>query len=157
MEFKYSFLVHAPIEAVAAFHNDPVALRRLTPLPIFAQIHNYEPLGEGSHAHFTLWFGPVPVRWHAVHSNVSLTGFTDTQVRGPLLSWQHTHRFVAVGPEWTRVEEAIIYEHHDGPRGLFSRLLFSRPGLFYLFTARKILTRRGVARMLATRPGNVGP
>ena len=32
-------------------------------------------------------------------------------------------------------------------RGLLTRLLFARPGLLYLFTARKLLTRRGVARL----------
>ncbi len=154
MVFQHSFLVAAPVEAVVAFHSDPSALKRLTPLPIVAQMHDYEPLGEGSNARFTLWFGPVPVRWHAVHSDVAPTGFTDSQVSGPLRTWRHTHRFVAVGPGQTRVDDHIVYEHHKGWRGLLSRALFSRPGLLYLFTARKILTRRGVAHLLAARRGN---
>jgi ligand-binding SRPBCC domain-containing protein len=71
-------------------------------------------------------------------------GFTDTQVSGPLKSWRHNHRFTALGPRLTRVDDHIVYEHHAGPRGLLTRLLFARPGLLYLFTARKLLTRRGV-------------
>jgi ligand-binding SRPBCC domain-containing protein len=152
MEFRHSFVVDAPVEVVAAFHADTSALKRLTPLPIIAQLHEYEPLANGSRARFTLWFGPIPVRWHAVHSDVSTTGFTDTQVSGPLRSWQHTHRFVPLGPAQTRVDDTILYEHHTGWRGLLSRMLFSHPGLLYLFTARKLLTRRGVGRLVAARP-----
>lgn len=149
MEFKHAFTVDAPLPAVAEFHSDTRALKKLTPFPIIAQIHEYEPLADGSNARFTLWFGPLPVRWHAVHSEVGPNGFVDTQVAGPLKSWRHAHRFVALGPEKTRVEDSITYEHDNGARGLFSRLLFARPGLWFLFTARKYLTRRGVARMLA--------
>lgn len=149
MEFKHAFSVEAPIAVVADFHGDTSALKKLTPFPIFAQIHRYEPLAEGSLADFTLWFGPVPVRWQAIHSYVGPDGFVDTQVTGPLKSWRHSHRFMSLGPNKTRVEDSIVYEHKSGPRGILSRLLFARPGLWFLFTARKYLTRRGVARLLA--------
>ena len=149
MVFEHAFTVDAPLAAVAEFHSDTRALKKLTPFPIIAQIHDYEPLADGSNARFTLWIGPLPVRWHAIHSEVSPNGFVDTQVAGPLKSWRHTHRFAALGPEKTRVEDSITYEHNSGARGLFSGLLFARPGLWFLFTARKYLTRRGVARMLA--------
>jgi len=155
--FDYDFTVQAPIELVAAFHHDTRVLKQLTPFPIFAQIQEYEPLADGSEAKFTLWFGPIPVRWHAIHSEVSSNGFTDTQVSGPLKSWRHQHRFFAVDKDITRISEHIVYEHDTGMRGLFSRMLFARPGLFFLFTARKFLTRRGVARLLtAERAGNIG-
>lgn len=147
MKFSHKFSVNAPVADVAAFHSDTRALRQLTPFPIFAQIHDYEPLGEGSNARFTLWFGLLPVRWHAVHNDVTLNGFTDTQVSGPLKSWQHTHRFVPVGADKTIVEDTIIFEHDGGFRGLLSRLLFNKPGLLFLFSARKSLTRRGVRRI----------
>lgn len=156
-EFDYSFMVEAPVERVSAFHRDTRVLKKLTPPPIFAQIHAFEPLGEGSRASFTLWFGPLPVRWEAVHSDVGPHGFTDTQVKGPLASWQHTHRFSATGPSRTRVDERIVYQHAGGVRGLISRLLFARPALYLLFTARKYLTRRGVSRLSAAGgAGRVG-
>ena len=66
-EFRHSFTVDAPLAAVHAFHHDSRALRQLTPLPIIARIHAYEPLADGSRAAFTLWFGPLPLRWQAVH------------------------------------------------------------------------------------------
>lgn len=146
--FDYSFTVDAPVELVAAFHHDTRVLKQLTPFPIIAQIHEYEPLADGSEAKFTLWFGPLPIRWHAVHSQVGANGFTDTQVSGPLKSWRHQHRFESIGGARTRVSEHIVYEHDSGLRGLISRLLFARPGLLYLFTARKLLTRRGVSRLM---------
>lgn len=147
MEFVHQFTVNASREAVAAFHGNTLTLKKLTPLPIIAQIHSNEPLGEGSKAEFTLWFGPFPVRWLAVHSNVSQDGFTDTQLRGPLKSWRHAHRFEAINDEQTHVTDMIVYEHHMGLKGVISRLLFNKPGLNLLFAARKFLTRRGVARL----------
>lgn len=154
MEFTHAFMVDAPVAAVAAFHRDTGVLRQLTPPPIVARIHEFEPMREGSEARFTLWFGPLPLHWHAIHSNVSTAGFTDTQLSGPLKSWRHHHRFVPVNAAQTRVEDHITYEHDGGLRGLVSRLLFNRVGLLYLFTARKILTRRHVARMMAAEPQN---
>lgn len=151
MEFKHAFTVDAPVATVAEFHGDTSALKKLTPFPIIAQIHQYEPLAEGSNAHFTLWFGPMPVRWHAVHTEVRPNGFVDTQVNGPLKAWRHTHRFIALSPDKTRVEDLITYSHKEGIRGLLTRMLFSGAGLWFLFTARKFLTRRGVARLLDER------
>lgn len=82
--FQYAFAVRAALAAVAEFHHDARALQRLTPPPLFVQLHRVEPLAEGSLASFTLWFGPLPVRWMAVHSGVDfLHGFTDTQHSGP--------------------------------------------------------------------------
>ena len=145
--FDFSFTVNAPATAVADFHHDTSVLKKLTPPPIFAQIHDYEPLGNGSKAEFTLWFGPIPVRWQAIHQNVSPSGFTDVQQKGPLKAWVHTHRFIPVSDGLTRVEEHIEYEHDSGWRGLFSRLLFAKPGLYMLFTARKWLTRYHVQKL----------
>lgn len=144
--FDYQFLVQAPVTAVRAFHQDTRILKKLSPPPIFAQIHEFEPLAEGSRAEFTLWFGPIPVRWTAVHHHVSENGFSDRQESGPLKFWEHTHRFTAVNPTTTQVREHIKYEYKKGWPGLFSRLLFNKPGLTMLFTARKLLTRYHIKR-----------
>jgi ligand-binding SRPBCC domain-containing protein len=141
-QFQYQFTVSAPVTAVAQFHKDTTILKKLSPPPIFVQIHAFEPLAEGSKADFTMWFGPLPLRWLAVHSDVDPRhGFTDTQQTGPLAFWQHTHRFTAVDETTTLVTESIQYRHDRGRRGLLSRLLFNRPGLFLLFSYRKWRTR----------------
>ena len=146
--FDYHFQVNAPLKAVSAFHHDTSVLKKLTPPPIFVQIHAYEPLAEGSTAEFTLWFGPFPVRWKAVHSDVSDRGFTDTQVSGPLKKWQHTHRFTSIENQRTEVSEHIEYEYEGGIKAITGRLLFSKPALTMLFTARMFLTRFFIARQM---------
>lgn len=142
--FSTSFTVNAPLDAVAAFHDDTRALKILNPPGIFVQLHRVDPLGEGSVSEFTLWMGPLPIRWRAVHSDVGLHGFTDTQESGPLAYWKHIHSFVAVDANTTRVSEHIEYRYAPGLKGLFSRLLFGKPGLAFLFAWRAFATRRAV-------------
>jgi ligand-binding SRPBCC domain-containing protein len=144
--FDYEFVVNAPLAAVSAFHHDPNILKKLTPPPIFIQVHKFEPLADGSTAELTMWFGPIPVPWTAVHSNVREEGFTDRQHRGPLKHWQHSHRFEAVNEQQTLVKEHIEYGYYGGLQGAVSRLAFNRAGLFLLFSARKWLTRWHVGR-----------
>ena len=147
--FDFRFEVNAPLNAVSAFHFEPGILKTLTPPLMIMQVHKFEPLAEESVAEFTMWMGPIPVRWKAVHSKVSKTSFTDTQVSGPMKSWVHTHTFSELSDNVTEVHEHIEYEHFGGLRGIWSRLLFPRPGLIALFTIRKLITRREVRKRLA--------
>jgi ligand-binding SRPBCC domain-containing protein len=145
--FEFSFTVHASLAAVSDFHHDTRALRRLTPPPIFVQLHRVDPLAEGSVSEFSLWFGPLPVRWRALHTNVDpQRGFTDTQVSGPMRHWRHSHTFKDLGDGQVRVIEHIDYEHGRGWRGLLSHLLFAPIGLRFLFFYRKLATRRALER-----------
>ena len=139
--FDFSFKVEAPIKAVQEFHADTRALQRLNPPVVFVQLHRVDPIAEGSISEFTLWMGPLPIRWRAVHSAVGPRGFTDTQERGPLKFWRHTHQFIPVDECTTQIQEHIEYEFHSGWRGIFPRFLFGRMGLFALFTYRKLATR----------------
>jgi ligand-binding SRPBCC domain-containing protein len=143
--FTDRFQVQAELEAVALFHKDTRVLKRLTPPPVYVQIHRVQALAEGSESAFTLWFGPLPVRWLAVHSNVDpRSGFTDTQARGPLLRWQHRHHWQAAGPGCTQMEERVEYEHYPGLSGLLSRILFARPMLRVMFLYRRFAMRRAL-------------
>lgn len=145
--FDASFEIPAPLEAVAAFHRDPAALRLLTPPPMRVQFHHIEPLAENSRAEFTLWLGPIPLHWLAVHTQVdALHGFTDTQQRGPLAVWRHTHHFSAAGPNRTRQDEHIEYQYPAGWRGWLLRLFFAPPMLRVLFAYRRWATTRALRR-----------
>lgn len=130
--FNFEFVVDAPVEDVSQFHGDTNVLKKLSPPPMFVQIHEFGDLKDGMIADFTLWLGPIPLRWRAQHSNVSMTGFTGTQVEGPLMTWVHKHTFSAETPTQTRVTERIEYTHHAGMRGVFTRLLFGELGLKFL-------------------------
>ncbi|MEZ6132740.1 MAG: EamA family transporter [Planctomycetaceae bacterium] len=142
--FDFRFTVDADVSDVSEFHFQPGILKTLTPPFLIMQVHRFEPLAEGSIAEFTMWMGPIPVRWKAVHSHVSPTSFTDTQVSGPMKSWVHTHTFREIAPNRTEVHEHIEFSHYSGWRGLWSRLLFPRPALVMLFTIRSWITRRHV-------------
>jgi ligand-binding SRPBCC domain-containing protein len=148
--FDYSFTVAAPLTAVRDFHRDTSALRRLTPPPTIVQLHAIEPMAEGSVSKFTLWVGPLPLRWTAVHRNVSDTGFTDIQVAGPAKKWEHTHSFVPISAGVTEIREHIEYEHRSDLWGLVTRLLFSWPNLRFMFGYRKWATRRALMRSSAS-------
>ena len=142
--FDYTFTVSAPLNKVRDFHRDTTSLKRLNPPPIIVQLHRVDPMGEGSISEFTLWMGPLPVRWHAVHSQVGDDGFTDIQEDGPMAIWHHSHRFEAIDDHSTQLYEHIDFQHHPGLRGLPSRLLFNQLALKVLFTYRKWATRRAL-------------
>ncbi len=146
--FDFRFTVNAPLQAVSEFHFQPGILKTLTPPLMIMQVHRFDPLANGSIGEFTMWMGPIPVRWKALHSDVSETTFTDTQVSGPMKSWVHCHTFTALDEQTTEVHEHVEFEHFGGLKGLWSRLLFPHPALFVLFTIRKMITRRQIRRLL---------
>jgi len=148
--FDSSFVVDAPLEAVRDFHHDTSALKRLTPPPTIVRLHTIEPLAEGSVSTFTLWVGPLPLRWKAVHRDVSDRGFTDVQASGPAAKWEHTHSFVPLADGRTEIREHIEFEHKRGPWGLVTRLLFSWPNLRLMFAYRAWITRRCLRRVTPT-------
>lgn len=145
--FESRFRVEAPLEAVSAFHFQTGILRALTPPLMIMQVHRFDALGEGSIGDFTIWMGPIPVRWTARHEGVTSDGFFDIQLSGPMKSWRHSHRFVRAGESATEVCDRIEYEHDSGLRGMWSRLLFPGPALRVLFLYRAWATRRGVRRI----------
>ena len=142
--FETSFTVNAPLDAVAAFHADTSALTNLNPPFVVVQLHRVDPMAEDSISEFTLWLGPLPIRWRAIHSRVSSNGFTDTLEDGPMTSWRHRHQFEAVDEHTTQIHEYIVYEYPSGLQGLLSRVLFGHLGLTALFTYRKWATRRAL-------------
>ncbi len=142
--FETSFTVNAPLEAVAAFHADTSALKILNPPFIIVQLHRVDPMADGSISEFTLWMGPMPIRWRAIHSDVGPNGFTDSLDDGPMATWRHTHRFEAIDDYKTQIHEQIEYEYLSGWRGLAPRILFGHLGLTALFTYRKWVTRHAL-------------
>ena len=144
--FDYRFTVPAGLEAVRSFHRDTSALKTLTPPPTIVQLHAIEPMAEGSVSRFTLWVGPLPLKWTAVHRNVSDHGFTDIQAEGPAAKWEHTNTFTKLDNNQTEIHEHIEYEHKRGFWGIVTRLLFSKRNLWFMFGYRRWITRRKLAR-----------
>lgn len=150
MNYQHRFRVQAPLQAVAEFHSHPDAMSAITPPPIIVQVHQAPPrVADGQAMDFTMWLGPLPLRWQARFEEVTATGFVDRMVHGPLAAWSHRHSFVPVDDAQTDVvdELAVEVRRHPlwGPIGLGMSL-----NLPVLFAYRQWQTRRLLARQSQT-------
>jgi ligand-binding SRPBCC domain-containing protein len=108
VRFRHTFLVRAPLVAVADFHQQSASMGAITPPPVIVNVHQAPArLGEGDEMNFTLWLGPLPLRWQARIQDVTPASFTDRQVRGPFRRWTHYHLFVPVDEAATMVVDQI--------------------------------------------------
>lgn len=108
MRFRHTFRVKAPLAAVADFHGRSASMPAITPPPMIVRVHAAPPrLTTGDVMDFTLWAGPLPLRWVARIEDASVEGFTDRQVAGPFAAWAHRHRFVRVDDRTTDVVDEV--------------------------------------------------
>ncbi len=145
--FEHVFAVDAPVEAVAAFHHQAGNVAAITPPPIVVRVDSPAPdrMRSGDEMAFTMWLGPLPLRWHVRFDEVSPTGFVDRQLAGPFAFWRHTHRFVAEGARRTRVEDRVEAGlRPEWPWRLIGGAMWL--GLPLLFKYRAWRTRRLLAR-----------
>ena len=155
MQYQHRFVVKAPLAEVASFHRAAASMGAITPPLIGVRVHSApDLLAEGDSMDFTLWLGPLPVRWLAQIEQVSAVGFSDRQIRGPFAQWVHRHTFVQLKDGSTEVldeVEATLSDHW------FWRILgFGMwVNLPVLFTYRSWMTRRILQAQ--ARAGNVQP
>ena len=116
MEYKSQFTVRAPIESVRSFHHSASSLRAITP-PIIpmTSVEAPDPLRDGAELAFTLWMGPIPVRWTARIEASQPHGFVDRQLTGPFASWSHQHSFTPIDVQTTRVDDHVNYRLKTNP------------------------------------------
>src|ERR1044072_3271549 len=92
---------------------------------------------DGGQVTVSIGAGPARVRWALRHYGyIQDRQFCDEQVRGPFVTWRHTHAFRAIGPSQTLYEDRIDFQVSRG-RAL-NRLLTSlmRPVLALSFAQR---------------------
>ena len=111
-------------------------------------------MADGDAMAFTMWLGPIPVRWVARVEGVSGSGFADHQERGPFEAWTHRHTFVKEDEDTTRIEdevEARLKQHPLWrPAGPAMWL-----GLPLLFTYRGWKTRRLLEALPADKSSGI--
>ncbi|MDX2140742.1 MAG: cyclase [Chloroflexota bacterium] len=131
-----------------AFHAAPGAFGRLTPPPIMVQMHRNDIQGlVAGDVEFTLWMGPIPVRWHAQHApGINATSFVDFQVSGPMAYWYHEH-MITDKEGGVELRDRIRIAHKPGIAGILTRLLFDGLPLRFLFIYRHLRTRWGMTKM----------
>lgn len=56
---------------------------------------------------FTMWLLLLPVHWVSRIENVSPTGFTDRQIRGPFKTWKHEHTFIELSAELVEIKDEV--------------------------------------------------
>lgn len=113
MIYRHQFVVRAPLAAVVAFHQQASSLAAITPPPISVELHAVPPrLSEGDSMNFTLWLGPLPLRWQAQIEQVTPISFADRQLSGPFAHWLHLHTFLPVDAQTTVVSDRITAELH---------------------------------------------
>jgi ligand-binding SRPBCC domain-containing protein len=111
MNFSYSSLINAPVEAVWRFYEREDILQILTPPWQPLEIVRREGgLGVGAVSEFRIWLGIFPVTWIARHSECEpYRYFVDRQEVGPLAFWVHRHEFDAGSGGTTRLTDSIEY------------------------------------------------
>lgn len=139
-------VIKTTMAKMIAFHQDREALAILTPPPIFVQTHRDDRTAfDAGELEFTLWFGPLPLRWIARHeAGPTETSFADRMVSGPMAYWHHEHIFHEVegGVELT---DRVTLAHQPGLQGFFTRLMFDGLPLRLLFFYRHLRTRMSIA------------
>jgi ligand-binding SRPBCC domain-containing protein len=145
LEFRHSFRVRAPLDAVASFHRRTTSLPAITPPPVAVRLTR-DPglLSEGDEMEFELRLGPLSMPWTATIDSVSQRGFTDRQLRGPFASWTHHHRFEPLDSEWTEVIDHVRASLRPHPiwGAVGLAMWLSMP---FLFAYRSWATRRTLA------------
>lgn len=152
MKYVHRFKVSANLDAVRDFHRQAESMAAITPPPIIVIMHESPAtLREGDEMEFTLWLGPIPLRWRARIENVTPTSFDDRQLRGPYKSWRHRHTFVQVDANHVEVLDEITAHLSDTwwkkILGLGMWL-----GMPILFTYRGWKTQRLLGRTNNARP-----
>ena len=133
------------------FHAHSTSMAAITPPPIIAQIHAAPPhLKPGDEMDFTLWFGPLPLRWLARIESVNdtravatqtLTGFADRQIHGPFQHWLHRHIFEPIDDTTTAIIDEIELKPKPHPLwGLIGLGMWLTLPLLFAF--RRWKTRR---------------
>ncbi len=135
------------VEELRAFHEHPKAFHKLAMPPIIVQLHRDErtSLTEGE-VEFTLWFGPIPVRFLARHEpGPTPDSFADRLLKGPVAYWRHEHIFEEADSGVALIDRLTI-GHKPGLPGLLTRLMFDGINLRILFFYRHLRTRMEVER-----------
>jgi ligand-binding SRPBCC domain-containing protein len=153
MKYRHIFKVNAPVQVVSDFHTRSTSMGAITPPPVLVRVHHApEILGEGDQMDFTLWVGPLPIRWLAVIEGCSPRGFMDRQLSGPFAVWLHRHHFFPVGKDQTEVIDEVTFSIKKHPIwGIVG--LGMGVSLPFLFAYRAWKTRRliNVQGRLATQ------
>ncbi len=143
--YEKSTIMNTTLDKMIAFHESADAFSKLVPPPMIAQLRedNRTSNTEGD-LKFTLWMGPIPIKWHAQHQvGPTETSFADLMLDGPMAYWRHEHIFTEVDGG-VKLTDRVTLAHKDGIQGLLTRLMFDGIPLKFLFFYRHLRTKWAV-------------
>jgi uncharacterized protein len=136
----------ASADEVFRWHERPGAIQRLMPPWERAEVVEHSGIQDGAIAVIKVYFGPVPILFVVRHSGyIAGRQFRDTQVEGPFVRWEHTHRFEPDGEQGCVLEDRIEYELPGGPLGEALGGDYFRSQLDRLFDYRHRVTAQDLA------------
>ena len=112
-KFEVSATVNLPIEEVWKAHEDVTLLERIAPpFPKIRLLESEVVCQSGTR--FTVrveLFGPAALDWQVqIIRWEPPTCFVDQQVSGPFSFWEHTHQFIPISANQTRLLDAVNFE-----------------------------------------------
>jgi ligand-binding SRPBCC domain-containing protein len=144
--FVRSVDIQAPIDAVFAWHEQPGALRALTPpkqrLFVLKPLKSLDP---GERTVLLAFAGLMPTLWYVEHvAYIPPHAFVDRQLFGPFWRWEHEHRFAALPDGGTRMTDAVTYELPGGKLGDWLGHAFVERQLDAMFAHRHRVTKAAI-------------
>ncbi|MGA7952131.1 MAG: SRPBCC family protein [Gloeobacterales cyanobacterium] len=112
-KFEVSTTVNLPLEEVWKAHEDVTLLERIA--PPYPKIRLLEPkvvcaLGTRFTVRVEL-LGPAALDWQVqIIRWEPPSCFVDQQVSGPFSFWEHTHQFIPISADKTRLVDAVNFE-----------------------------------------------
>ncbi len=156
--FKQTFRVNAPLSAVWQMHDDPKALKELTPPPTQVTILSMDqPLRTGAELKFRLSVGPLAATWHAIYDEfnpyqpgATVCNFVDRSLSSPFKYWVHRHTFRDLGDGTSTVTDDATFRLFDGLLGEIVTWLVGWPPIALMFVYRRLKTRQMLKQMMAS-------
>jgi ligand-binding SRPBCC domain-containing protein len=136
-----------PREQLFPFFSDARNLAVITPPGMGFRIRTPQPIvmGEGTLIDYTVRVAGLPVRWRTLISHWDPPHeFADEQLRGPYALWRHQHRFTALAPSVTQMDDAVLFRLPLVPLGNVV-LPFVKRELRRIFRYRHEATARALA------------
>ena len=144
----YRSEVPASAMTVYWWHARVGAFARLTPPWERVELVNHHGgVSNGAIAELRLKLGPIGIRWVARHDDhIEGSRFSDTQIKGPFRHWKHLHRFDAISPTVTILQDEIEYELPLGRIGRWIAGASTKQRLARMFAYRHEVTKRDLQR-----------
>ena len=140
-------LIPVPKAQLFPFFADARNLAVITPPRMGFRIRTPEPIvmTEGTLIDYTVRVARVPVHWRTLITRWDPPNeFADEQLRGPYSLWHHRHRFTAVTPGETRMDDEVLFRLPFAPLGNVA-LPFVKGELRRIFAYRRVAIERVVA------------